>query len=88
MYCYDNEKCNLSFSKLLIILMDSYSVMRGENNKLETRAREVAPHLTDVDRDSRHHIPNFVKKLPLILDITLKGCFVIYTTILIILRPR
>ena len=57
------EKCNLSFSKLLDMLMDSCSVMRGEKGGLETRVREVAPHLIDVDGDSCHDIHNFVKKM-------------------------
>ena len=45
------EKCNLSFSKLLAMLMDSCSVMRGENSRLKTRVHEVALHLIDVDED-------------------------------------
>ena len=56
------EKCNLSFPKLLAMLMDSCSVMRGEKSRHETKVCEVAPHLIDVDGDSCHHIHNFVNK--------------------------
>ena len=57
------KKCNLSFSKLLAVLMDSCSVMREEESGLETKIFEVVPHLIDVDRDSCHHIHNFMKKM-------------------------
>ena len=69
------EKCNLSFPKLLAMLMDSCSVMRGENSVFETRVREVAPHLIDVDGDSCHHIHNFVKKVTSHFRYYLEGLF-------------
>ena len=83
------EKCNLSFSKLLAMLMDSCSVMRGEKGGLETRVREVAPHLIDVDGDSCHDIHNFVKKMTSHFRYSLESLFrEIYHDFQHSLRPR
>ena len=69
------EKCNLSFSKLLTMFMNTCSVMREEKSGLETRVREVAPHLFDVDGDSCRHIHNFVKKMTSYFGYYLEGLF-------------
>ena len=55
--------------------MDSCSVMRVEKSRLETRVREVAPHLIDIDGDSCHHIHNFVKKMTSHFGYYLEGLF-------------
>ena len=69
------EKCNLSFSKLLTMLMDGCSVMRGEKSGLETRVCEVAPYLIDIDGDLCHCIHSFVEKMTSHLGYYLEGLF-------------
>ena len=49
----------------MAILLDSCSVMRGCKTGVETRLRESAPHLLDVDGDTLHHVHNAVKKFTL-----------------------
>ena len=68
-------KGNLSFSKLLAMLMDSCSVMRGEKSGLETRVCEVASYLIDVDGESCLNIHNFVKKMTSYFGYYLEGLF-------------
>lgn len=43
-------------------LSDSAAYMRGKKSGFETRLRDVAPHLLDIDGDICHHTHNSVKK--------------------------
>lgn len=52
----------IPWTNLQSCLLDSCNVMRGSKSGFETRLRECAPHLLDVDWDSCHHIHNAVKK--------------------------
>ena len=55
-------RLKLPWEKLLAILMDTCSAMRGSKTGLEKRICDtVAPHLLDIDSDSCHHIHNIVK---------------------------
>ena len=42
--------------------MDSASVMRDHKSGLETRIRDLAPHLIDIDGNICHHFDNIFKK--------------------------
>ena len=53
---------DIPWTNLISVLMDSCSVMRGSKSGLETRVREKANHLSDIDGDSCHHIHNGSKK--------------------------
>ena len=58
------ERYGLSWGKLVSILMDSCSVMRGARSGVEQRIRaNKAPHLLDIDGDIIHHIQNCSKVL-------------------------
>ena len=57
------ERLKLPWTNLLVILMDSCSVMRGSKSNLEKCLWDsIAPHLLDTDCDICHHIHNIVKK--------------------------
>ncbi|CAL4166836.1 unnamed protein product [Meganyctiphanes norvegica] len=56
-------KFDLDWDKLCSILMDSCAVMRGPKSGLETRIRERAPHLLDIDGDNCHHVHNGARKI-------------------------
>ena len=56
------------------MLMDSCSVKRGEKSGLETKVREVAPHLIDKDGNSCY-IHNFVEKVTSHFGYYLEGLF-------------
>ena len=58
------------------MLMDSASVMRDHKIGLETRIRDLAPQLIDIDGNTCHHLIIFLKGLLGPLTITLKTCFV------------
>ena len=66
---------NLPWENLLLMLMDSASLVWGEKNGLETRVRDLAPNLIDIDGDSCHHMHNFMKIFTNYFDKFLEGLF-------------
>ena len=57
------ERLKLLWTDLLVILMDSCSIMRGSKSGLEKHLRDsIASHLLDIDCDICHHIHNIVRK--------------------------
>ena len=52
----------IPYENLMSILLDSCSVMRGSKSGVETRIREKAPHLVDIDGDVCHHVHNGAQK--------------------------
>ncbi|XP_052795810.1 uncharacterized protein LOC128228504 [Mya arenaria] len=52
----------IPWSNLVSVLMDSCSVMRGSKSGVETRLKQYAPHLLDIDGDTCHHVHNASKK--------------------------
>ena len=65
---------NLPRKNLLVMLMDSASVMWGEKNGLEKRVRDLAPHLIDIDGNSCH-MHNIAKSFTNHFDKFLEGLF-------------
>ncbi|GBM18111.1 hypothetical protein AVEN_75529-1 [Araneus ventricosus] len=75
-YCVDNvnsetifqgliqifDKNNIPWQNLMSVLMDSCSVMSGENAGLEVKISSQCPHLLDIDGDSCHHVHNAAKQ--------------------------
>ncbi|WAR14727.1 hypothetical protein MAR_004832 [Mya arenaria] len=55
------EQFHLSWENQLYALLDSCNTMRGKKSGVETRIRENAPHLLDIDGDSVHHAHNAAK---------------------------
>jgi hypothetical protein len=55
-------KNGIPLSQLISILSDSTNYMRGKINGFETKLREKAPHLLDIDGDICHHVHNCVSK--------------------------
>jgi hypothetical protein len=53
---------DIPLAKLISNLSDSTNYMRGKVSGFETRLREAAPHLLDIDGDICHHIHNAVQK--------------------------
>ena len=53
---------HIPLEHLLMMFMDLVQIMRGHKSGLETRIKEVAPHLVDIDGNTCHHIHNIVKK--------------------------
>lgn len=56
------ESNDIPWTNLQSCLMDSCNVMRGGKSGFETRLRQLAPHLLDINGDSCHHVHNSVKK--------------------------
>ena len=52
----------IPLDNLVSDLSDSTNYMRGKVNGFETKLRDAAPHLLDVDGDICHHVHNVVKK--------------------------
>lgn len=69
------EKHQLPWNNLISVLMDSCSTMRGKKSGLETRLREKAPHLLDIDGDSVHHAHNVAKSFATPFNYYLEGLF-------------
>ena len=70
------DKKGLSWEKLLAVLADSASTMRGKISGVETLIRQnVAPHLLDIDGESCHHMHNIVKKITSFFDYFLENLF-------------
>ena len=70
------EEHDLPWEKLLAILSDSASTMRGKVSGLETLIRQsVAPHLLDIDGESCHHMHNVVKKFTSFFEFFLENLF-------------
>ena len=70
------RKMDLPWDKLISILMDSCSVMRGSKTGLEKRIRDnVAPHLLDIDGDICHHVHNIAKMFTKSFDDYLESLF-------------
>ena len=66
----------IPWKKLMAILCDSASTMRGTVSGLETKIRTtVAPHLLDIDGESCHHIHNIVKNFTSYFDQFLEHLF-------------
>ena len=69
-------KINLPWDKLISILMDSCSVMRGSKTGLEKRIRDnVAPHLLNIDGGICHHVHNIAKMFTKSFDDYLESLF-------------
>ena len=70
------EGNNIPWKKLIAMLSDSASTMRGTVTGLETRIRSsVAPHLLDIDGESCHHMHNIVKNFVKYFDNFLEHLF-------------
>ena len=66
----------IPFKKLIAVLADSASTMRGSVSRLEGKLRAtVAPHLIDIDDESCHHMHNIVKKLTSCFNYFLENLF-------------
>ncbi len=52
----------LPLTRIISNLSDSANYMRGKTSGFETKLRELAPHLLDIDGDICHHVHNVVKK--------------------------
>ena len=60
MNAFDED--DIPLTNLISTLSDSANYMRGKISGFETRLRETAPHLLDIDGDVCHHVHNSVKK--------------------------
>ena len=69
------EKHQLPWENLVSVLMDWCSTMRGKKSGLETRLREKAPHLLDINGDSVHHAHNVAKSFTAPFNYYLEGLF-------------
>ena len=66
---------NIPWTNLVSVLTDSCNVMRGKKTGVETRLREKAPHLLDIDGDCCHHIHNAGKKISEAFEKLAEGVF-------------
>ena len=73
--CQMFEKHGLAWENLISVLLDSCSTMRGKKSGLETRMREKADHLLDIDGDAVHHAHNAAKAFSAPFQYFLEGLF-------------
>lgn len=59
--CKMFEKHSLPWKTLISIIQEACNKMRGKKFGLETRMREKATHLLDIDSDAVHHAHNAAK---------------------------
>ena len=73
--CEMFQKHNLPWKNLISVLLDSCNTMRGKKSGLETRMREKASHLLDIDGDAVHHAHNAAKAFASPFQYFLEGLF-------------
>lgn len=73
--CEMFEKHSLPWNNLMSVLLDSCNTMRGKKSGLETRMREKARHLLDIDGDAVHHAHNAAKAFAKPFQYFLEGLF-------------
>ena len=73
--CEMFEKHSLPWNNLISVLLDSCNTMRGKKSGLETRMREKARHLLDIDGDAVHHAHNAAKAFAKPFQYFIEGLF-------------
>ena len=73
--CQMFETHGLPWQNIISVLLDSCNTMRGKKTGLETRMREKASHLLDIDGDAVHHAHNAAKAFSAPFQYFLEGLF-------------